>query len=141
MDISGDISVPSGESPIEATSLDTLDISGSGDTHANLESPSPRSSSHVTVNKLSSQADPFIKTQHRAGIMAAVNSVQVMAFLLCGMFLSGVPMFPAIGACPQYCYDVESMTCNGTDNQPRCNCCLAGKGCTLHLANGVSIYC
>ncbi|XP_022875962.1 uncharacterized protein LOC111394395 [Olea europaea var. sylvestris] len=74
--------------------------------------------------------------------MAAVNSVQVMAFLLCGMFLFGVLMFPAIEACPLYCYDIESMTCNGTKvNPPSCNYCLAGKGCTLHLANGVSIYC
>ncbi|OWM85089.1 proteinase inhibitor PSI-1.2 [Punica granatum] len=47
-------------------------------------------------------------------------------------------------ACPQYCLDVEYMTCPSTGEQqlsPKCNCCLAPKGCILHLSDGTSVTC
>ncbi|KAI3464348.1 hypothetical protein Pfo_021011 [Paulownia fortunei] len=73
----------------------------------------------------------------------AATRFQVLAILMCGMFLLGINLVSvSIEACPLICYDVVSMTCNGTTVNPtRCNCCGAPKGCTLHLANGASVYC
>ncbi|CDP10660.1 unnamed protein product [Coffea canephora] len=68
----------------------------------------------------------------------------VMAILLCGMILlSSNVEVKVVEACPQYCLDVEYMTCGNSETKlpPRCNCCLAPKGCTLHLADGTSQYC
>ncbi|OEL14265.1 hypothetical protein BAE44_0024717 [Dichanthelium oligosanthes] len=41
--------------------------------------------------------------------------------------------------CPLYCLQVDYVTCpsSGSEKLPaRCNCCLAPKGCTLHLSDG-----
>ncbi|GLT27090.1 hypothetical protein SLA2020_491290 [Shorea laevis] len=49
-----------------------------------------------------------------------------------------------VKACPLYCLDVEYMTCNSSGEKrlnPACNCCLAPKNCTLHLADGTSMNC
>ncbi|CDP10662.1 unnamed protein product [Coffea canephora] len=79
----------------------------------------------------------------RQGIMAINRMNGVMAILLCGMILLGGANVE-VEACPQYCLDVEYMTCgnSGTKQYPSCiNCCLAPKGCTLHLADGTTQYC
>ncbi|CAK7344855.1 unnamed protein product [Dovyalis caffra] len=42
-------------------------------------------------------------------------------------------------ACPLYCLDVDYMTCKSSGDTKLnsvCNCCLAPKNCTLHLADG-----
>nr|TKS06994.1 hypothetical protein D5086_0000117030 [Populus alba] len=42
-------------------------------------------------------------------------------------------------ACPLYCLDVDYMTCESSGDKKlnsACNCCLAPKNCTLHLADG-----
>ncbi|KZV40885.1 hypothetical protein F511_05130 [Dorcoceras hygrometricum] len=59
------------------------------------------------------------------------------------MFLLGMnESVVRVMACPLYCLDVEYMTCNGTKVTPgRCNCCLAPKGCILHLSDGTSVNC
>lgn len=47
-------------------------------------------------------------------------------------------------ACPLYCLDVDYMTCPSSGDEkltPSCNCCLAPKGCTLHLTDGTQSYC
>jgi hypothetical protein len=47
-------------------------------------------------------------------------------------------------ACPQYCLDVAYVTCpsSGAEKLPaRCNCCMAPRGCTLHLADGTQQTC
>ncbi|KAL3735824.1 hypothetical protein ACJRO7_024882 [Eucalyptus globulus] len=41
--------------------------------------------------------------------------------------------------CRQYCFDVVCTTCPIMDDKhlnPKCNCCLAFKGCLLQLADG-----
>ncbi|PIN00801.1 hypothetical protein CDL12_26699 [Handroanthus impetiginosus] len=67
---------------------------------------------------------------------------QLLSILIYACVISvGINMVSS-KACPLYCLDVVSMTCNGTEvNFTRCNCCLAPKGCTLHLADGRSVYC
>ncbi|KAG2691265.1 hypothetical protein I3843_08G002000 [Carya illinoinensis] len=54
-------------------------------------------------------------------------------------------MIMSVKACPLYCLDVEYMTCPSSGEKiklnPSCNCCLAPKNCTLHLADGTSVYC
>ncbi|OAY64864.1 hypothetical protein ACMD2_26531 [Ananas comosus] len=60
--------------------------------------------------------------------------------LLVGLFQSSAKAV----ACPQYCLDVSYVTCtsSGKERLPaRCNCCLAGKGCTLHLSDGSQMTC
>lgn len=47
-------------------------------------------------------------------------------------------------ACPLYCLEVDYMTCPSSGDKkldPKCNCCLAPKGCTLHLSSGTSMLC
>ncbi|XP_073020363.1 proteinase inhibitor PSI-1.2 [Primulina eburnea] len=75
---------------------------------------------------------------------ADANKVQVVIFLLyASIFLLGMNGAAIqVKACPLYCLDVEYMTCNGTTvDPPRCNCCLAPKGCILHLSDGNSVHC
>ncbi|KAK9758166.1 hypothetical protein RND81_01G212000 [Saponaria officinalis] len=46
--------------------------------------------------------------------------------------------------CPLICYEAKYMTCLKMGDkhlEPVCNCCLAPKGCTLHLQNGQNLYC
>ncbi|KAK9162057.1 hypothetical protein Syun_002959 [Stephania yunnanensis] len=50
----------------------------------------------------------------------------------------------AVQACPQFCLDVSYMTCQSSGAQhlpPKCNCCFAPKGCTLHHSDGTSLSC
>ncbi|KAG6737860.1 hypothetical protein POTOM_059391 [Populus tomentosa] len=47
-------------------------------------------------------------------------------------------------ACPLYCLDVDYMTCESSGDKKldsACNCCLAPKNCTLHLADGRMVQC
>ncbi|XP_017228338.1 proteinase inhibitor PSI-1.2 [Daucus carota subsp. sativus] len=47
-------------------------------------------------------------------------------------------------ACYLYCLQVDYMTCPSSGEEklePKCNCCLAPKGCTLHLSGGSSMLC
>ncbi|KAL3503066.1 hypothetical protein ACH5RR_037515 [Cinchona calisaya] len=74
----------------------------------------------------------------------AINRIGVMALLFCGMILAGaIVEVKVVKACPLYCLDVNYMTCGNSETKlrPYCNCCLAPKGCTLHLADGTSQYC
>ncbi|XP_048137731.1 proteinase inhibitor PSI-1.2-like [Rhodamnia argentea] len=79
--------------------------------------------------------------------MARCNACCMVLLLVCGALLLDMnPGMMAISAvaCPQYCLQVDYMTCPSTGNEhlsPRCNCCLAPKGCTLHLTGGGSISC
>ncbi|KAK9095877.1 hypothetical protein Sjap_021374 [Stephania japonica] len=68
------------------------------------------------------------------------------------LFVLGVSMLAvnyqgsrvAVQACPQFCLDVSYMTCPSSGAKhlpPRCNCCMAPKGCTLHLSDGTSLPC
>ncbi|XP_030460604.1 proteinase inhibitor PSI-1.2 [Syzygium oleosum] len=79
--------------------------------------------------------------------MARSNACCLVLLLLCGALLlemnPGMTVISAV-ACPQYCLDVDYMTCPSTGDEklsPKCNCCLALKGCTLHLADGTSVSC
>ncbi|KAH0434835.1 proteinase inhibitor PSI-1.2 [Dendrobium catenatum] len=68
-----------------------------------------------------------------------------LMLLLCGMILlSDLQEIKGAVACPQYCLDVDYMTCASSGDEKlaaRCNCCLAPKGCTLHLVDGQNVYC
>ncbi|PIN00800.1 hypothetical protein CDL12_26698 [Handroanthus impetiginosus] len=73
---------------------------------------------------------------------SAGSRLQFLTILIYGILLVGINIVSSVKACPLYCLDVVSMTCNGTEvNFTSCNCCLAPKGCTLHLADGGSVYC
>ncbi|XP_038984919.1 proteinase inhibitor PSI-1.2 [Phoenix dactylifera] len=77
--------------------------------------------------------------------MACTRLPVVMLLLLTGTVLFG-ELQSSIGAvlCPQYCLDVDYMTCTSSGNKKlpsKCNCCLAPKGCTLHLSDGTELHC
>ncbi|CAO2193158.1 unnamed protein product [Urochloa humidicola] len=68
------------------------------------------------------------------------------ALLMIGLVLLGQGQegMEAAVACPQYCLEVDYVTCpsSGSEKLPaRCNCCMAGKGCTLHLSDGTQQTC
>ncbi|GMP47974.1 hypothetical protein CsSME_00015492 [Camellia sinensis var. sinensis] len=47
-------------------------------------------------------------------------------------------------ACPLYCLEADYMICESSGNQrfsPACNCCLAGKGCTIYFNDRTSETC
>ncbi|KAJ0985239.1 hypothetical protein J5N97_003595 [Dioscorea zingiberensis] len=78
-----------------------------------------------------------------------MTSIKLFTTLL--LILSGMTMFQenksgcmGVIACPQYCLDVAYMTCTSSANQHlpgKCNCCLAPKGCILHLNDGSQVNC
>ncbi|KQK03589.1 proteinase inhibitor PSI-1.2 [Brachypodium distachyon] len=71
--------------------------------------------------------------------------------IACALLLFGAVLLGQDGkagmeavACPQYCLEVEYTTCpsSGSEKLPaRCNCCMAPKGCTLHLSDGTKQTC
>ncbi|GMY29442.1 proteinase inhibitor PSI-1.2 [Fagus crenata] len=71
--------------------------------------------------------------------------VRALLLVLYGAILLGMnPEEMSAKACPLYCLDVEYMTCQSSGEKklnPKCNCCLAPKNCTLHLVDGNSVYC
>ncbi|XP_024026650.1 uncharacterized protein LOC21408157 isoform X1 [Morus notabilis] len=80
--------------------------------------------------------------------MAATNKLSTTLLLLLVIATAFVGLqsanyVKAQKICPQYCLDVEYMTCGSSCErlEPKCNCCLAPEGCTLHLADGTSEYC
>ncbi|KAJ1283075.1 hypothetical protein BS78_03G100500 [Paspalum vaginatum] len=78
--------------------------------------------------------------------MASSRLSTTCALLLIGALLLGQEggMEGAAVACPQYCLDVDYVTCPSSGSQQlpaRCNCCLAPKGCTLHLSDGTQQTC
>ncbi|EMS61563.1 hypothetical protein CFC21_014134 [Triticum aestivum] len=70
--------------------------------------------------------------------------------IACALLLAGVVLLgqnqegmEAV-ACPQYCLEVDYITCPSSGSQKlpaRCNCCMAPKGCTLHLSDGINQTC
>ncbi|XP_056164773.1 proteinase inhibitor PSI-1.2 [Syzygium oleosum] len=79
--------------------------------------------------------------------MARSNTCCLVLLFLCGALLlemnPGTTLVSAV-VCPQYCLDVDYMTCPSTGDKqlsPKCNCCLSPKGCTLHLTDGTSVSC
>ncbi|KAK8947724.1 hypothetical protein KSP40_PGU010363 [Platanthera guangdongensis] len=68
-----------------------------------------------------------------------------LMLLLCGMILcNNMEEIKGARAGPQYCLLVDYMTCpsSGDERLPsECNCCLAPKGCTLHLHDGTKLSC
>ncbi|KAH7862011.1 hypothetical protein Vadar_033661 [Vaccinium darrowii] len=71
----------------------------------------------------------------------AANRVGVLFLIfVCGLFLLAVkPEYAE--ACPQYCRDAEYMICDGKKTAAACNCCFAGKGCTIYYGDGTSSVC
>ncbi|NP_001105983.1 uncharacterized protein LOC100037813 precursor [Zea mays] len=66
------------------------------------------------------------------------------ALLLIGVVLLGQQGIDGAVACPQFCLDVDYVTCpsSGSEKLPaRCNCCMTPKGCTLHLSDGTQQTC
>ncbi|KAL6627607.1 hypothetical protein ACP70R_031333 [Stipagrostis hirtigluma subsp. patula] len=66
------------------------------------------------------------------------------ALLLIGAVLLAGDGMEAALACPQYCLDVDYVTCPSSGSQKlpaRCNCCMTPKGCTLHLSDGTQQIC
>ncbi|TVU22371.1 hypothetical protein EJB05_32062 [Eragrostis curvula] len=71
--------------------------------------------------------------------------------ITCGLLLIGVMLLgqeqegmAVVVACPQYCLEVDYVTCpsSGAQKLPaRCNCCMTPKGCTLHLSDGTNQTC
>ncbi|KAF8025530.1 hypothetical protein BT93_F2383 [Corymbia citriodora subsp. variegata] len=80
--------------------------------------------------------------------MARSNACCLALLLLCGECIStgmnpGMTLVNAV-VCPLVCLDVDYMTCPSTGDKHlshKCNCCLAPKGCTLHLTDGTSVHC
>ncbi|XAR53446.1 hypothetical protein NMG60_11022000 [Bertholletia excelsa] len=77
----------------------------------------------------------------------AANRVNVLALLLVyGVLLMGTHVEHA-GAkvCPFYCRaDAAYMICESSGStklSPACNCCFAGKGCTIYYDNGTHETC
>lgn len=61
-----------------------------------------------------------------------------------GVVLLGQQGIDGAVACPQFCLDVDYVTCpsSGSEKLPaRCNCCMTPKGCTLHLSDGTQQTC
>ncbi|KAE8056140.1 hypothetical protein FH972_012934 [Carpinus fangiana] len=79
--------------------------------------------------------------------MAKCSFGVTVLLLIYGAILLGIipeKTRSVVKACPLYCLDVEYMTCQSSGEEklnPRCNCCLAPKNCTLHLADGSSVHC
>nr|CAB3476683.1 unnamed protein product [Digitaria exilis] len=75
-------------------------------------------------------------------ITCALLLIGVM--LLAGQGREGMEGIAVAAACPDYCLEVDYMTCpsSGAEQLPAsCNCCLAPKGCTLHLSDGTQQTC
>ncbi|KAK3163598.1 hypothetical protein QOZ80_1AG0005770 [Eleusine coracana subsp. coracana] len=79
--------------------------------------------------------------------MAASSRLHITCvFLLIGVVLlgDGQKGMEAVIACPQYCLEVDYVTCpsSGAQKLPaKCNCCMTPKGCTLHLSDGTQQTC
>ncbi|KAK4741048.1 hypothetical protein SAY87_024636 [Trapa incisa] len=79
--------------------------------------------------------------------MGGRNAYLVVLLVVFGAFLlenNNKVFVTSTTACLQYCLDVDYMTCPSTGEEqlsPRCNCCMAPQGCTLHLSDGTSITC
>ncbi|KAI8551059.1 hypothetical protein RHMOL_Rhmol06G0155600 [Rhododendron molle] len=73
----------------------------------------------------------------------AANRVGVLYLLLvCGVFLLAVkPEHASAKICPQYCRVAEYMVCGGEKQPAACNCCFAGKGCTIYYSGGTKSVC
>ncbi|CAL5387744.1 unnamed protein product [Camellia sinensis] len=76
----------------------------------------------------------------------AANRVGVLfVFIVCGVFLLGAkPELASAKVCPLNCEAADYMTCDSTGEErlsPPCNCCLAGKGCTIYYPDGTSAIC
>ncbi|CAL4977153.1 unnamed protein product [Urochloa decumbens] len=59
--------------------------------------------------------------------------------LICVVLLGQKQIGTQAVVCPLYCLQVDYVTCPSSGSQKlpaRCNCCMAPKGCTLHLSNG-----
>ncbi|KAF9661594.1 hypothetical protein SADUNF_Sadunf19G0085000 [Salix dunnii] len=84
----------------------------------------------------------LIFSRNMTGARPAANA---MVLLLLGVVLLGAFGGDLIAkACPQYCLDVDYMTCKSSGDKKldsACNCCLAPKNCTLHLADGSLVQC
>lgn len=79
------------------------------------------------------------------GMAASKFYVASCALLLIGVVLLGQQGIDgAVAACPQFCLDVDYVTCpsSGSEKLPAsCNCCMTPKGCTLHLSDGTQQTC
>ncbi|GMP47976.1 hypothetical protein CsSME_00015494 [Camellia sinensis var. sinensis] len=56
----------------------------------------------------------------------------------------GVLFVFIVCVCPLNCKAADYMTCDSTGEErlsPPCNCCLAGKGCTIYYPDGTSAIC
>ncbi|KAF8762186.1 hypothetical protein HU200_009735 [Digitaria exilis] len=76
--------------------------------------------------------------------MAAPRVYITCALLLIGLVLLGQEGIVGAVACPQYCLEVDYVTCpsSGAKKLPaRCNCCMTPKNCTLHLSDGTQMAC
>ncbi|RLN21788.1 hypothetical protein C2845_PM07G04670 [Panicum miliaceum] len=78
--------------------------------------------------------------------MAASRVHITCALLLIGLVLLGQGQEGMEGAvaCPQYCLEVDYLTCPSSGAEKlsaRCNSCLTPKGCTLHLSDGTHQAC
>ncbi|KAI5020742.1 hypothetical protein ZWY2020_045630 [Hordeum vulgare] len=105
---------------------------------------------------MEAKASPSVPDQDSEPTTSRVKSVQstdmatsrlqiACALLLIGVVLLGQNQegLEAV-ACPQYCLEVAYVTCPSSGQQKlpaRCNCCMAPKGCTLHLSDGISQTC
>ncbi|XP_077214223.1 serine-type endopeptidase inhibitor [Tasmannia lanceolata] len=76
---------------------------------------------------------------------STIRDVSLLFLVVSGMILLGVmPNNMEVKACPQYCLEVDYMTCKSSGAEklpPKCNCCLASKDCTLHLTDGTVMNC
>ncbi|KAI8014185.1 hypothetical protein LOK49_LG05G02089 [Camellia lanceoleosa] len=73
--------------------------------------------------------------------MEANRASVLVLLLVCGMFLLE---YNTAEACPLYCLEADYMICESSGSQrlsPACNCCLAGKGCTIYFNDGTSETC
>ncbi|KAB1213712.1 hypothetical protein CJ030_MR5G004855 [Morella rubra] len=76
--------------------------------------------------------------------MAEYLGLTVLLLVYGAILLGNNPEKISARVCPRFCLDVEYMTCPSSGDKKldsRCNCCLAPKNCTLHLADGTSVHC
>ncbi|CAL5385427.1 hypothetical protein CsSME_00015419 [Camellia sinensis var. sinensis] len=78
----------------------------------------------------------------------AANSNRVgvlFVLLVCGVFLLGEkPELANAKFCPEDCRKADYMKCKSSGEKrlsPACNCCFAGKGCTIYYCDGTSHIC
>ncbi|XP_072985161.1 uncharacterized protein [Typha latifolia] len=76
--------------------------------------------------------------------MACIRLSATCILLLSGiLLLGGLQSSMEAIACPQYCLQVDYVTCASTGGQKlpsRCNCCNL-KNCVLYLSDGTQVTC